>query len=123
MKLDCRGVVEYQGSPPTEEDKQKAYDLAKALAKDIKADLTKYKNQERLFPERETAFLVLYYSLLYATHRRSLIGGDYMRLKSFSFCLLGLLVLLISVSCKEDIPLATGPPLSFSQEGGAYIGR
>jgi hypothetical protein len=35
MKLDCRGVVEYQGSP-TEEDKQKAYDLAKALAKDIK---------------------------------------------------------------------------------------
>ena len=35
MKLDCRGVVEYQGSP-TEEDKQKAYDLAKALARDIK---------------------------------------------------------------------------------------
>ncbi len=33
--------------------------------------------------------------------------------------MLGLLVLLISVSCKEDIPLATGP-LSFSQEGGAY---
>jgi flavorubredoxin len=35
MKLDCRGVVEYQGSP-TEEDKKKAYDLAKALAKEIK---------------------------------------------------------------------------------------
>jgi flavorubredoxin len=34
MKLDYRGVVEYQGSP-SEEDKQKAYDLAKALAKDI----------------------------------------------------------------------------------------
>ena len=35
MKLDCRGVVEYQGSP-SEEDKKKAYDLAKAMAKEIK---------------------------------------------------------------------------------------
>ncbi|MGE4583098.1 MAG: FprA family A-type flavoprotein [Sphaerochaeta sp.] len=35
MKLDCKGVIEYQGSP-TEEDKKKAYELAKALAKEIK---------------------------------------------------------------------------------------
>ncbi len=35
MKLDCRGNVEYQGSP-TEEDKKKAYELAKALAKAVK---------------------------------------------------------------------------------------
>ncbi|MGH0053549.1 MAG: FprA family A-type flavoprotein [Sphaerochaetaceae bacterium] len=35
MKLDVRGVVEYQGSP-SEEDKQKAYDMAKAFAKEIK---------------------------------------------------------------------------------------
>ncbi|MDX9982862.1 FprA family A-type flavoprotein [Sphaerochaeta sp.] len=35
MKLDCKGVIEYQGSP-TEEDKKKAYELAKAMAKEIK---------------------------------------------------------------------------------------
>lgn len=35
MKLDSKGVIEYQGSP-TEEDKKKAYELAKALAKEIK---------------------------------------------------------------------------------------
>ncbi len=34
MKLDCKGVIEYQGSP-SEEDKKKAYELAKALAKEI----------------------------------------------------------------------------------------
>ena len=35
MKLDCKGVIEYQGSP-TDEDKKKAYELAKAMAKEIK---------------------------------------------------------------------------------------
>ncbi len=35
MKLDCKGVIEYQGSP-SEEDKKKAYELAKAMAKEIK---------------------------------------------------------------------------------------
>jgi len=35
MKLDCKGVIEYQGAP-TEEDKKKAYELAKAMAKEIK---------------------------------------------------------------------------------------
>ena len=35
MKLDCKGVIEYQGSP-TEEDKKRAYELAKAMAKEIK---------------------------------------------------------------------------------------
>lgn len=35
MKLDCKGSIEYQGSP-TEEDKKRAYDLAKAMAREIK---------------------------------------------------------------------------------------
>lgn len=35
MKLDVKAVVEYQGSP-TEEDKKKAFELAKALASEIK---------------------------------------------------------------------------------------
>ena len=35
MKLDCQGTIEYQGCP-SEEDKQRAYDLAKAMAKQIK---------------------------------------------------------------------------------------
>jgi anaerobic nitric oxide reductase flavorubredoxin len=35
MKLECRGPIEYQGSP-TEEDKRKAYEMAKAMAREIK---------------------------------------------------------------------------------------
>lgn len=35
MKLDCKGNIEYQGSP-TQEDKDRAFAMAKALAKEIK---------------------------------------------------------------------------------------
>jgi len=35
MKLDYKGCIEYQGSP-TAEDKEKAYNLAKAMAREIK---------------------------------------------------------------------------------------
>ncbi len=36
MKWDCSGSVEYQGAP-TEEDKQKGYDMAVGIAKQVKA--------------------------------------------------------------------------------------
>nr|WP_319473379.1 chitobiase/beta-hexosaminidase C-terminal domain-containing protein [uncultured Sphaerochaeta sp.] len=42
-----------------------------------------------------------------------------MRIKSFSLCIISLLVLLVSISCKQDIPLFPDP-LAFSQDGGTY---
>ena len=42
-----------------------------------------------------------------------------MRIKNLSLCIIGLLVLLISVSCKQEIPLSPNP-LTFSQGGGTY---
>ena len=35
MKLDCKGNIEYKGAP-NQDDKDKAYAMAKALAKEIK---------------------------------------------------------------------------------------
>jgi flavorubredoxin len=35
LKWDCLGVVEYQGAP-TDDDKKKAVEIAKALAKSVK---------------------------------------------------------------------------------------
>ncbi len=50
---------------------------------------------------------------------RYFLFGVHMRIKISSLCIISLLVLFVSISCKQDIPLSPDP-LAFSQDGGTY---